>query len=155
MFAKRYIKIGAAAANDIQFTDPELLPYHALLLQDSNGAVYFHLCVAEARAILNGTPVEQLAELHADDHLQIGTTNLAIKDLFDWPVQVYWEDTDAGGVVYHSQYLNFMERARTEWLRHLGFIQTEMRETLGVLFVVRHIDMHYKKPAKFDDALEF
>ena len=72
---------------------------------------------------------------------------------FDWPVQVYWEDTDAGGVVYHSQYLNFMERARTEWLRHLGFIQTEMRETLGVLFVVRHIDMHYKKPAKFDDKL--
>ena len=72
---------------------------------------------------------------------------------FEWPVQVYWEDTDAGGVVYHSQYLNFMERARTEWLRHLGFFQTEMRETLGVLFVVRHIDMHYKKPAKFDDAL--
>jgi acyl-CoA thioester hydrolase len=72
---------------------------------------------------------------------------------FDWPVQVYWEDTDAGGVVYHSQYLNFMERARTEWLRHLGFIQTQMRETLGVLFVVRHIDMNYKKPAKFDDAL--
>ena len=72
---------------------------------------------------------------------------------FEWSVQVYWEDTDAGGVVYHSQYLNFMERARTEWLRHLGFIQTEMREMLGVLFVVRHIDMHYKKPAKFDDAL--
>jgi acyl-CoA thioester hydrolase len=72
---------------------------------------------------------------------------------FEWPVQVYWEDTDEGGVVYHSQYLNFMERARTEWLRHLGFIQTEMRESLGVLFVVRHIDMHYKKPAKFDDKL--
>ena len=93
MFAKRYIKIGAAAANDIQFTDPELLPYHALLLQDSNGSVYFHLCVAEARAILNGAAVEQLAELHADDHLQIGTTNLAIKDLFDWPVQAT-TDTD-------------------------------------------------------------
>jgi pSer/pThr/pTyr-binding forkhead associated (FHA) protein len=93
MFAKRYIKIGAAAANDIQFTDPELLPYHALLLQDSNGAVYFHLCVAEARAMLNGTAVGQLTELHADDHLQIGTTNLAIKDLFDWPVQAT-TDTD-------------------------------------------------------------
>lgn len=101
MFAKRYIKIGAAPANDIQFADPELLPYHALLLQDSNGAVYFNLCVAEARAILNGTPVEQLAELHADDHLQIGTTNLAIKDLFDWPMQVTTDtnnapDSDAG-----------------------------------------------------------
>jgi pSer/pThr/pTyr-binding forkhead associated (FHA) protein len=95
MFAKRYIKIGAAAANDIQFTDPELLPYHALLLQDSNGSVYFHLCVAEARAMLNGTPVEQLAELHADDHVQIGTTNLAIKDLFDWPVQVTTDTNNA------------------------------------------------------------
>ena len=72
---------------------------------------------------------------------------------FKWPVRVYWEDTDAGGVVYHSQYLNFMERARTEWLRSLGFIQTEMRETFGILFVVRHIDMHYHKSAKFDDAL--
>lgn len=72
---------------------------------------------------------------------------------FDWSVQVYWEDTDAGGVVYHSQYLNFMERARTEWLRHLGLIQTEMRDALGLLFVVRHIDMHFKKPAKFDDLL--
>jgi pSer/pThr/pTyr-binding forkhead associated (FHA) protein len=95
MFAKRYIKIGAAPANDIQFADPELLPYHALLLQDSNGAVYFNLCVAEARAILNGTPVEQLAELHADDHLQIGTTNLAIKDLFDWPMQVTTDTNNA------------------------------------------------------------
>lgn len=95
MFAKRYIKIGAEAANDIQFTDPELLPYHALLLQDSNGSVYFHLCVAEARAMLNGTPVEQLAELHADDHVQIGTTNLAIKDLFDWPVQVTTDTNNA------------------------------------------------------------
>ncbi len=101
MFAKRYVKIGAAAANDIQFTDPELLPYHALLLQDSNGAVYFHLCVAEAKAMLNGTAIEQLAELHADDHLQIGATNLAIKDLFDWPVQATTDtrkatDSDTG-----------------------------------------------------------
>jgi len=105
MFAKRYIKIGAAAANDIQFTDPELLPYHALLLQDSNGAVYFHLCVAEAKAILNGTAIEQLTELHADDHLQIGATNLAIKDLFDWPVQVAAETvnaTDSDAVIESS-----------------------------------------------------
>jgi pSer/pThr/pTyr-binding forkhead associated (FHA) protein len=95
MFAKRYIKIGAAPANDIQFADPELLPYHALLLQDSNGTVYFNLCVAEARALLNGTAVEQLVELDADDHLQIGTTNLAIKDLFDWPVQVTTDTNNA------------------------------------------------------------
>ena len=72
---------------------------------------------------------------------------------FDWPVQVYWEDTDAGGVVYHSQYLNFMERARTEFLRSLGLMQTALRDDLGVLFVVRDIQIRFKKPAKFDDAL--
>lgn len=72
---------------------------------------------------------------------------------FDWPVQVYYEDTDAGGVVYHSQYLNFMERARTEFLRSLGLMQTVLREDLGVLFVVRDIQIRFKKPAKFDDAL--
>ena len=73
---------------------------------------------------------------------------------FDWPVQVYWEDTDAGGVVYHSQYLNFMERARTEFLRSLGLIQTALRDDLGVLFVVRDIQIRFKKPAKFDDVLK-
>jgi acyl-CoA thioester hydrolase len=72
---------------------------------------------------------------------------------FEWPVQVYWEDTDAGGVVYHSQYLNFMERARTEFLRSLGLMQTALRDDVGVLFVVRDIQIRFKKPAKFDDAL--
>lgn len=72
---------------------------------------------------------------------------------FDWPVQVYYEDTDAGGVVYHSQYLNFMERARTEFLRSLGLMQIELRDDLGILFVVRDIQIRFKKPAKFDDAL--
>ena len=56
---------------------------------------------------------------------------------FNWPVQVYYEDTDAGGVVYHSQYLNFMERARTEFLRNIGFMQTALKDELGILFVVR------------------
>jgi len=72
---------------------------------------------------------------------------------FDWPVQVYWEDTDAGGVVYHSQYLNFMERARTEFLRNLGLMQTTLRDDLGILFVVRDIQIRFKKPATFDDVL--
>jgi acyl-CoA thioester hydrolase len=72
---------------------------------------------------------------------------------FDWPVQVYWEDTDAGGVVYHSQYLNFMERARTEFLRSLGLVQTTLRDDLSILFVVRDIQIRFKKPAKFDDAI--
>lgn len=73
--------------------------------------------------------------------------------MFQWPVRVYYEDTDAGGVVYHSQYLNFMERARTEWLRYLGFEQTALREQEGVLFVVHSMQLQFKAPARFDDAL--
>jgi acyl-CoA thioester hydrolase len=82
-----------------------------------------------------------------------GGRRLIKKMKFNWPVQVYWEDTDAGGVVYHSQYLNFMERARTEFLRSLGAMQTVLRDDLGILFVVRDIQIRFKKPAKFDDAL--
>jgi acyl-CoA thioester hydrolase len=72
---------------------------------------------------------------------------------FSWPVRVYYEDTDGGGVVYHSNYLKFMERARTEWLRSMGFEQTELREKLGVLFVVRSLKLKYRQPARFNDAL--
>jgi acyl-CoA thioester hydrolase len=73
---------------------------------------------------------------------------------FVFPIRVYYEDTDAGGVVYHSQYLNFMERARTEWLRHFGFEQTWLKNELGVIFVVTQADISFKKPARFDDELE-
>ena len=73
---------------------------------------------------------------------------------FVWPVRVYYEDTDGGGVVYHANYLKFMERARTEWLRSLGFDQSLLRSELGVLFVVRELRLKYRKPACFDDALE-
>ena len=72
---------------------------------------------------------------------------------FSWPIRVYYEDTDAGGVVYHSQYLNYMERARSEWLRHLGFVQSSMREQFGIVFVVRQMHIQFIKPAHFDDAL--
>jgi acyl-CoA thioester hydrolase len=72
---------------------------------------------------------------------------------FCWPVRVYYEDTDSGGVVYHANYLNFMERARTEWLRSLGYEQTYLKEELGVLFVVRDLSIHYQRPAKFNDQL--
>ncbi len=72
---------------------------------------------------------------------------------FEWPIRVYYEDTDAGGVVYHSQYLNFMERARTEALRSLGFVQTELKVKMGILFVVRALQIQFQKPAVFDDAL--
>ena len=72
---------------------------------------------------------------------------------FNWQVRVYYEDTDSGGVVYHSNYLNFMERARTEWLRHLGFEQTDLRDNLNVLIVVHSLQIQFKKPAKFNDLL--
>ena len=72
---------------------------------------------------------------------------------FCWPVRVYWEDTDAGGVVYYANHLKFMERARSEWLRSLGVEQTVLSEQDGLVFVVRHIEVDYLKPARFDDAL--
>lgn len=74
--------------------------------------------------------------------------------MFIWPVRVYYEDTDAGGVVYHSQYLNFLERARTEWLRSLGIEQAWLKSDLDTLFVVHSMQAVFKKPALFDDAIE-
>lgn len=73
---------------------------------------------------------------------------------FTWPVRVYYEDTDAGGVVYHANYLNFMERARTEWLRALGFEQTELKDSHGVIIVVHSLSISFRKPAYFNDVLE-
>jgi acyl-CoA thioester hydrolase len=72
---------------------------------------------------------------------------------FSWPTRVYYEDTDAGGVVYHSQYLNFLERARTEWLRHLGFDHNHLRDEFKLVFVVHSMQIQFKKPAKLDDLL--
>jgi acyl-CoA thioester hydrolase len=74
--------------------------------------------------------------------------------MFSWPVRVYYEDTDLGGVVYYANYLKFLERARTEWLRSLGYTQTELATANGVVFVVRSIALDYLKPARFDDSLE-
>jgi acyl-CoA thioester hydrolase len=71
---------------------------------------------------------------------------------FLWPVQVYWEDTDAGGVVYYANYLKFLERGRSEWLRSLGVHQEALRVT-GQLFVVSHVEASYLRPARLDDAL--
>jgi acyl-CoA thioester hydrolase len=74
--------------------------------------------------------------------------------LFSWPVRVYWEDTDAGGVVYHASYLRFLERARTEWLRAQGIDQTRVRDVFGVVFVVRDLSIEFLQPARLDDALD-
>jgi acyl-CoA thioester hydrolase len=68
-------------------------------------------------------------------------------------VRVYWEDTDAGGVVYYANYLKFFERARTEWLRELGIEQQALREQTGVMFVVADVQLRYLAPAKLDDLL--
>ncbi|MDR3393298.1 MAG: tol-pal system-associated acyl-CoA thioesterase [Sulfuriferula sp.] len=72
---------------------------------------------------------------------------------FIWQVRVYYEDTDAAGVVYYANYLKFMERARTEWLRALGVEQPALLDEHGVVFVVRHVTVDYLKPARFNDSL--
>lgn len=74
-------------------------------------------------------------------------------DAFSWPVRVYWEDTDAGGVVYHAAYVRFLERARTEWLRALHIGQQALREQFGVLFVVHGMELRFAAPARLDDLL--
>ena len=73
--------------------------------------------------------------------------------LFEWPVRVYYEDTDAGGVVYYANYLRYLERARTEWLRHLGFEQDALMRDSGIVFAVRRVEIDYLLPARLDDAL--
>ena len=72
---------------------------------------------------------------------------------FEWPVRIYWEDTDAGGIVFYANYLKFFERARTEWLRSIGFGQHNMREQTGGMFVVTGADLRYHRPARLDDEL--
>ena len=72
---------------------------------------------------------------------------------FRWPLRVYYEDTDSGGVVYYANYLRFMERARTEWMRVLGFEQDELLDRDGILFAVRSASVDFLKPARFNDLL--
>ena len=75
-------------------------------------------------------------------------------EVFRWPVRVYYEDTDAGGVVYHARYLNFCERARTEWLRSRGWELDVLRDRYRVMFVVARASLEYRRPARFNDALD-
>ncbi len=72
---------------------------------------------------------------------------------FSWPVRVYYEDTDAGGIVYHARYLYFLERARTEWLRKIGFNQSELKEQ-GLVFVVRDMQIKWCSSAQLDQKLD-
>ena len=73
--------------------------------------------------------------------------------LFRWPLRVYWEDTDAGGVVFYANYLKFFERARTEWLRSLGVSQEALRRDDGLQFVVSDTAVRYLRPARLDDEV--
>lgn len=72
---------------------------------------------------------------------------------FTHPIRIYWEDTDAGGIVYYANYLKFMERARTEWLRTLGVEQETLKAEQGLMFVVVHADVSFRKPARYGDSL--
>lgn len=72
---------------------------------------------------------------------------------FEFPIRIYWEDTDAGGIVFYANYLKFFERARTEWLRSLGVGQQALRETAGGLFIVSEAALKYHRPARLDDQL--
>jgi acyl-CoA thioester hydrolase len=72
---------------------------------------------------------------------------------FAWPARVYWEDTDGGGIVYYANYLRFLERARTEWLRSLGHSQQQLLKDAGIVFTVVSLEIGYRAPARLDDEL--
>ena len=73
---------------------------------------------------------------------------------FTWTIRVYYEDTDTGGIVYYANYLKFFERARTEWLRALGFEQQKMADETGVRFVISRVECDFLKPARLDDEIK-
>ena len=77
-----------------------------------------------------------------------------VGQVYHWPIRIYYEDTDSGGVVYHSNYLKFMERARTEWLRHFKIDQKSLRDNFDLMFVVHQIDIKFIRPAIFNDEIE-
>ena len=72
---------------------------------------------------------------------------------FLWTARIYWEDTDGGGVVFYANYLKYMERARTEWLRSMGHAQSELAEKFGFVFAVVEVKVNYRKPARLDDEI--
>ena len=73
--------------------------------------------------------------------------------VFSFPIRVYWEDTDAGGIVFYANYLKFFERTRTEWLRSLGLHQQQLKDQTGGMFVVAETNVRYLRPARLDDEL--
>jgi acyl-CoA thioester hydrolase len=76
------------------------------------------------------------------------------RETFRFPVRVYYEDTDAAGVVYYANYLKYMERARTEWLSSLGFELADLERLFGIVFVVHHVEIQYRRPARLGEELD-
>lgn len=90
----------------------------------------------------------------SDSNNKNNSSNSILSDAFAWPVRVYYEDTDTGGVVFYANYLKFFERARTEWLRALGYSQQALAESSGLIFVVKSTAVDYFAPARLDDELK-
>src|SRR5690606_11748033 len=86
--------------------------------------------------------------------VRLTTTQQGTLMAFTFPIRVYWEDTDAGGIVFYANYLKFFERARTEWLRNLGVEQQKLRDEVGGMFVVTQAQLNYLKPARLDDMID-
>ena len=91
--------------------------------------------------------------LRRNDKIHTVTTPISNSPAFIWPVRVYWEDTDAGGIVFYANYLKFFERARTEWLRSLGIEQSRLKDELHGMFVVAETNVRYLRSARLDDEL--
>lgn len=94
-----------------------------------------------------------MSQQHADHNASAMSLPYFEGKQFIMPVRIYYEDTDAGGIVYNGNYLKFFERARTEWLRHLGLTQAILREERHILFVVVAADLAYRAPARLDDVV--
>ncbi len=95
--------------------------------------------------------VEGAEGLRPFDRLKTGQARP--ERIFQWPIRVYWEDTDAGGIVFYANYLKFFERSRTEWLRSLGIEQQRLKDSTGGMFVVSETSIRYHRPARLDDEL--
>lgn len=87
-------------------------------------------------------------------NLAAGVAILVLEKPFTWTIRVYYEDTDTCGIVYYANYLKFFERARTEWLRSVGFEQQKMADELGLRFVIARVECDFKHPSRLDDVIE-
>jgi acyl-CoA thioester hydrolase len=123
------------------------------MLRGRPGRVFFCVVVA---GLIAGCKQQRASVKLSGWEFVVSAMDMTGKALsaFCWPVRVYYEDTDSGGVVYYANYLKFMERARTEYLRSMGFEQDQLRQEQGILFTVHSLQVDFRLPARFNDALE-